>query len=417
MAKKVKKSVVKTPARASKKPAGAKKSTQKRNTGSNKPVIPAKRLINKAIKKIKSRPSRHSDEWAKKQKKKPVAQKEKSSKKLPVLRYKGKKLSPELTAKIMKIRAQARSHGHFLKNSYVIRKYFEVEREILKNKKAEQISDPLKIKGKILAGIDIQRYPHNTVIKALTDIQNDVGPNFTIAVLGFGEPQIEKFNQFSKGIRRVDREINFIYEALDIYKEENNYVPFIFFIPLAWDKSARIAFIDFNETTFEGVDKSEIVDIILELKKSALQDKEYNENIFEAPDSIEILPEEEERIKKERKKKITNKANARKRITGQKVDKKKKAKKKAAKKGNSKKVKSKNQVKKKITYPVNKHGNLDMRYKQNRDLEAKREKARKAYQKRKRAEAKAARERAARYAAAAVKRAATIAKNKRKRKK
>jgi hypothetical protein len=353
----------------------------------------------------------------KKQRKKPAGKKAIPSKKLPVLRYKGKKLSPELTAKIMNIRAQARSHGHFLKNSYVIRKYFEVEREILKNKKAEQISDPLKLKGKIIAGIDIQRYPHNTVTKALTDIQNDVGPNFTIAVLGFGESQIEKFNQFAKGIRRVDREINFIYEALEIYKAENNYVPFIFFIPLAWDKAARIAFIDFNETTFEGVDKSDIIPIILELKKSALQDIEYNENIFEEPDSIEILPEEEERIKKERKKKITNKANARKRITGQKVEKKKKAKKKTIKKSSPKKSRLKKSAKKKIIYPVNKHGYLDMRYKQNRDLEARREKARKAYQKRKRAEAKAAKERAARYAAAAAKRAATIAKNKRKRKK
>ncbi len=114
---------------------------------------------------------------------------------------------------------------------------------------------------------------------------------------------------------------------------------------------------------------------------------------------------EEEKISKERKKKIDRKANARKIITGQK---KKRKPSRPAKKVTGKKPSKKSTTKKPVN-PRRSDGSLDMRYQVNRDYAKKLEKQRKAREKKKREAQKAEQERIRKYQAAAKKRKATIA--------
>lgn len=420
MAQKRKKSVVKKPAPAKKQVKQKPKPVAKPGKKPVKKVIQTGRLIKKAAKKIQSRPSRHSDEWLKSLPKEAPAPKKKSPKKkgkpvrkLPPIKYRNKPISDELAEKIRFFRAQAKKKGKFYTNKYVLSVYFKMEKKLLEGQKVQDENDPLKMKKKVTEGISTRTYELREVVKALIDIRNDIG-QFTMAITGFGEGAVTKYTNFGTGLRKVDQELGYIYEAFNIYEMKYGLNSPLFSIILVYDRDAKVAFIDFNRTIFQSVDADIIIEIITAIKNnmgsdvvSQLTDKELEDiakSESELPVKKRATPKKKNPVKKKSKKKPGKKKAAKKKSAP--------AKKKAVVKKVPKKAK-----KKKIVYPLNKAGYLDMRYKQNRDLEARREKARKAREKKKRAEQKAARERIKRNAEIQAKRAATIARNKRKRKK
>ena len=277
---------------------------------------------------------------------------------------------------------------------------------------SQQISDdndPLKIKGKIKQGIDIQPYYLNEVVNKLFDIHQEYG-QFTTAIIGFGESKVDKYNSFGSGLRRVDEELSIIWSAYKIYEIKYGLKSPQFQIILAWDPAAKIAFIDFNKTIFISVDKEALINIIISIKGNLDGDFETELTQSQLDDLDKI--ESEERVKKPVEEKQPVK-KAKKKAAKKKAAKKKSAtvKKSAAKKSVAKKAK-----KKKIIYPRNKQGALDMRYKQNKELQARLDKAKKTRAKNKRAAEKAAKELAKKYAAAAEKRRITIAKKKKRKK-
>lgn len=374
------------------------------------------RLVKKAAKNIRSRSVRHSDEWLKKQPKTPAPAPKKSAKKkgksprkLPELKFRGKKVPPELAAKIREYRAEAVKHGRFLTNSYVLKKYFDIENQLLQSQQISDDNDPLKIKGKIKQGIDIQPYYLNEVVNKLFDIHQEYG-QFTTAIIGFGESKVDKYNSFGSGLRRVDEELSIIWSAYKIYEIKYGLKSPQFQIILAWDPAAKIAFIDFNKTIFISVDADALIDIIISIKGNLDGDFETELTQSQLDDLDKI--ESEERVKKPVEEKQPVK-KAKKKAAKKKAAKKKSApvKKSAAKKSVAKKAK-----KKKIIYPRNKQGALDMSYKQNKELQARLDKAKKTRAKNKRAAEKAAKELAKKYAAAAEKRRITIAKKKKRKK-
>jgi hypothetical protein len=416
VAQKRKKSAVKKPLPSSK---PGKVEPKKAPSARKKPVkknVQTGKLIQKAAKKIKSRVSRHSDEWLKNQtvKPQPVPKKTsnkpvKAKRKLPPIKYRNKIIPAELAEKIRLFRAEAVKRGKFYTNKYVLSVYYKMEKELMEGKKITDNDDPLNMKKKVTEGISTRQYELRGVVNALIDIRNDVG-QFTIAILGFGESGISRFNNFGTGLRKVDQELGYIYEAFNIYEMKYGLNSPLFSIILVWDPAAKIAFIDFNKTIFQSVDPDIMISIIIQIKMNMGSDvvsQLSDEQLLEIEKSESEMPA---------KKRVTD-GKKKKKPVKKKAAKKKPVKKSTGKKGAVKKATAKKSKKKKIIYPTNKQGNLDMRYKQNRDLSARREKARKTREKNKRAAAKAERERIKRNAVIQAKRAATIAKNKRKKKK
>jgi len=402
LAQKRKKAVKKSPAPATRKARKVVKPSPVTRRSAIKKAPVNKRLITKAVKTIKSRSQKHSDQWIKDHPKTPPPSpvKKKSSKKpakpvrkLAPIKLKGKKISPELEAKIRKLRAEYVKQGKFLTNKEILKRYLQVEQELLHNKPVNDNDDPLKLKGKVQQGLSVEAYPLNGVVNQLFNFRQEFG-KFSINVTGFGESNIDKYSSFGEGLRRVDQELGIIWTAFDVYKIEYTLNSPYFEVIMAWDSAARIAYIDFNLTIFRSVDIDKLIRIIYEIKNNLHSgfDSQLSKEEMEELEQVDILEaKEQEKQQKE------------------------KTKKKSAKKMPSKTAKKspvKKSAKKKIKYPVRSNGEYDMRYKVNRDLAARKEKVRKTRERNKRAAQKAERERIKKYQIAAAKRKATIAANK-----
>lgn len=343
---------------------------------SKKRVSP-KRLVKKAVKKIEKRTSsRHSDEILKKNQ--PAPKKEtkkpgrpkKEEKKLPPFKYRGKVQSQELSDRIRAIRAKYVKEGKFLTNRQILRQYFKIEDQLKKGKKVNDENDPLHIKNKVEQGLDIQPYELNGVVSRLMDIHQQVG-NITIQVIGFGQTEIEKFKNFGDGLRRVDEELGIIWEAFDVYAAINGLNSPLFSVILVWDENAKIAFIDFNKTIFKSVDVTQIISIIMDIKNIS-----QNTDIYQP---IEEEKEPEEVAGKEEPKKPEPKEK--------------------------KKPKSKAKAKKKKAVSLKRsNGQLDMRFKVNQQIVARREENRKKREKKKRQQLKEQRAQLEKYFTAAFER-------------
>lgn len=358
MAKKNKKKAVAKPAQSKKsKPVPAKR--QARDVKSSGV---SKRLINKVVKKIGSRKPKHTDAWIKKQAQaSPAPSNKKSStgkRKLKDLKYKGKKLSPELQERIRQIRADFVKQGKFLTNKLVIRKYFEIEEMLLHSKEVSDENDPLKIKKTVSQSLESNFYELNGVINVLFDIKNEYG-KFTISVIGFGEKTPTDFKKFGEGLRKVDQELSIIWEAFEIYRIKYGLNSPLFKVPLIWDENVRIAFIDFNKTIFMSVDIDKLIQIIINIKNNLYGDMITN-----------LSPDQIEEMEKEEKKEITSSQDQPKNKTTKKKSKKSKPQKinkknKVPNKKSISKVKQKKSSKNKPVYPKKKDGTVDLRYKQN----------------------------------------------------
>lgn len=419
MAKKAKKTAA-VPGRAVKKKASTSpKPAKSAARGTAKNAVPDKQLIKKAVKKISTRSTKHSDEWIRKNidapaqevtkrapsKKKSTTSSPKAPKKLPPITYRGKKIDPELAKKVRDLRAQAVKMGKFLTNKFVLSQYYKFEKQIMQGQMQVDVNDPLKIKEQVRKGVSINKYPLNGVVNQLFNIRQEYG-KFVIVVRGFGETTDERFNSFGQGLRKVDMELGLIWTGLEIYAINHVLNSPQFEILMAWDPSTKVAYIDFNKTIFKSVDVNILIPIIISIKQNMegdvltqLTDEQLAELEKESPSTpqpkVKDLRRGRDRKEKETKKSKPGKKSAKKKP--------------AAKKKSSKKNK--------VVYLLRKDGTLDMRYQINRDLAVRREKQRKAAQKRKKEKIRAEKQLAKKYAEAAEKRRQTIARNKRKNKK